>query len=268
MGKSRIEDFWYKNILKNILQLSKLGRTSMKTADSGLNFDHMYRNRAKGVSAFGVFVDRILLNLPSVKVTRNRKEIIIKILRNEILNNLVLKRKTKILDIASGPARYLVELISQFDQNEIEVLCIDKDKRSLNFGKVLAGKTPMRYAKADIFKTHHLKRLGKKIQWAPNIILCSGLFEYKEDDFVEAILKDVNVNIERGGLFIFISLATNPTRKLMSRLGCTAEGKAWDLIYRNPERFREWIINLGFRDVIISLDRWGMYEFCTCRKVC
>lgn len=263
-----LENLWYNSILKNILSLSKLGRTSMKgNADSGLNFDHMYRNNPKGITTFGKFIDRLLLNLPSVRATRNRKAIIIKILRNEILNNLILKRKTRILDIASGPARYLVELVNEFNQDDIEVLCIDKDRRSLNFGKILAGSRPIRFAKVNILKTRHLQRLGKKIRWIPNIMLCSGLFEYKKDRFVDKIMKEVSKNIDRGGLFIFISQASNPAKKIMGKLGRTSEGKKWELIYRDPEYFRKWVLNLGFRDVIISVDRWGMYEFCTCRKI-
>ena len=265
--KSKLEEFWYQHIIRNIISLSKLGRASMRgDADSGLNFDYMYRNRPRGITAFGKFVDRVLLNLPSVKATRRRKEIIIKILKNEIENNLVLKRKSKILDIASGPARYLVELISEYSQDDIEVLCIDKDRKSLNFGRILAGSKPVRYTKADVLKTKHLKRLGKKISWIPNIIICSGLFEYKDDGFVKRVLKEVYENINNDGLFIFISQVDNPTKNLMSKLGSTSEGRRWELIYREPEIFRRWVLDLGFRNVIISVDIWGMYEFCTCRK--
>ena len=265
--KEKIENFWYQRILKNIILLSKLGRTSIKgAADSGLNFDHMYRNKPKGVNAFGKFVDRLLLNLPSVKATRNRKQIIIKILENEISNNLILNKKSRIVDIASGPARYLSELINETNQDDIEVLCIDKDRRSLNFGKILASTKPIRFVKADVLKTKHLQRLSKKIFWHPNIVLCSGLFEYKNDEFVLKVLKQVYENIEKGGLFILISQTDNPSRKLMGKLGTTSNGKRWELIYRDPDQLRRWVLGLGFRDVIISVDRWGMYEFCTCRK--
>lgn len=265
--KSGLDKFWYNKIIKNLLSLSKLGRTSIKgNADSGLNFDHMYRNNPKGVTAFGKFVDRLLLNLPSVRATRHRKQIIIKILKNEIANNFILDKKSRIIDIASGPARYLVELINDSNQNNIEVLCIDKDRRSLNFGKILAGAKPIRYTKADILKTRHLRKLGERIFWKPNIILCSGLFEYRDDFFVKKVLREVLESIDSDGLFIFISQADNPSKKLMGKVGTTSEGKSWDLIYRNPEQLRGWLLDVGFRDVIISLDRWGMYEFCTCRK--
>ncbi|MFA6321111.1 MAG: class I SAM-dependent methyltransferase family protein [Candidatus Omnitrophota bacterium] len=146
---AKIEDFLYKKVIKNILMLSKLGRASVSgKADSGLNFDHMYRRKPKGITAFGKFVDSIVLNLPSVQATRNRKDIIIKILENEIANNMLENKKTRIVDIASGPARYLTEIINSYNQDKIEVLCLDRDQRSINFGKALALNKPMRYAKA------------------------------------------------------------------------------------------------------------------------
>lgn len=265
--KTNLEHFWYRVILKNLLSLSKLGRTSIKGyADSGLNFDHMYLNEPVGVTPFGRFVDRVLLNLPSVKATRSRKEIIVKIIQNDIANNLLAGRKTKILDVASGPARYLVELLSHYDQKNIEILCIDKDRKALDFGKILAGDKPIRYAKADVEKTGHLKRLSHKLSWRPNIILISGLFEYKEDSFVKNILNEVYDNIDNDSLFIFISQVDNPSKKLMSQICITTEGKSWELIYRKPEIFRKWLFDCGFKNIIISVDKWGMYEFCTCRK--
>ena len=265
--KSKLEHFWYRTILKNIISLSKLGRTSISgEADSGLNFDYMYRNDPGGVTAFGRFVDKLLLNLPSVKATRNRKEIIIKIIQNEIANNLVLNNKTRILDIASGPARYLVELINNSNQDNIDVLCIDKDRKSLNFGKVLAGRKPIRYAKADVLDTRHLKRLSRMISWKPNIVLISGLFEYKNDAFVKKISKEVYDNLDYDGLFIFISQVDNSSKKLMQEVCLTSEGKSWELIYRKPDVFRRWLLEFGFKNVIVSVDKWGMYEFCTCRK--
>jgi len=226
----------------------------------------MYRNKPKGITSFGKFIDKLLLNLPSVKATRDRKNIIVKILQNEIANNLMLEKKTRILDIASGPARYLVELLDSYRQKNIEVLCLDRDKRSLKFGKILAGGRPIRYAKIDVFKPNHLKYLSKKISWRPNIILTSGLFEYLEDSSVRDTLREVFNNIDKEGLFIFISQVDNPSKKLMSKICKTSEGKSWELIYRNPETFRRWLLDIGFKNVIVSIDSWGMYEFCTCKK--
>lgn len=265
--KNRFEDFFYKKIVRPILLLSKLGRTSVfGNADSGLNFDHMYRKKPKGITVFGKFVDKVLLNLPSVEATRHRKDIIIKILQNEIANNIVEGKKTKIVDIASGPARYVTELITNSNQEEIEVLCLDRDRRSLNFGKVLAGKKPIRYARADVSKTEKLSKLSKRVSWEPNVVISSGLFEYLDDNVVKKILKDIYENLEKGGIIVFITQKSNPSKKLMSKVCHTQDGSSWELIYRDPEKIRIWLIESGFKAVLVSVDSWGMYEFCTGRK--
>lgn len=262
-----VEDFFYKKIIKNIIALSKLGRASISgKADSGLNFDHMYRRKPKGITSFGKFVDSILLNLPSVKATRNRKDIIIGMLENEIANNIIENKKTRIVDIASGPARYLTEMINHYNQDKIEVLCLDRDRRSLNFGKILSTNKPMRYAKANVFKLGHLKKLSDRIAWKPNIVISSGLFEYLDDDDVKKILDDVYKNIENGGLFIFATQRDNPSKKLMEKVCKMQSGNAWKLIYRDPLDLRRWIIEAGFKNPIVSIDKWNMYEFCMGRK--
>ncbi|MBL7197599.1 MAG: class I SAM-dependent methyltransferase family protein [Candidatus Omnitrophica bacterium] len=263
----KIEDFIYQKIIKKGLALSKLGRASISgKADTGLNFDHMYKRQPQGLSPVGKFIDKVLLNLPSVKATRHRKDIIIKILQNEIENNIVLDKKTKVLDLASGPARYLVELISEHNQDNIEILCLDADRSSLNFGKMLIGRKPVRYTKANIFSLNHLKKLSKKVKWIPNIVISSGFFVYLEDDKVISILQDIHRHVDNDSLLIFTSQVDNPSKKLMEKLGKASSGKPWALYYRKPDQLRKWMLDIGFRDVIISVDQWGMYEFCTGRK--
>ena len=106
MALAGVEDIFYKKIIRPIMYKSTLGKNSIDGfADTGFNFEYMYKNVPSGDGVVGRFVDRILLNLPAVQATRNRKETIKKILRREVLHNSRHNKKTRILDIASGPAR-------------------------------------------------------------------------------------------------------------------------------------------------------------------
>ena len=58
----------------------------------------MYRNKPKGINFFGKLLDSILLSLPSVKATRVKKKIIIKILQNEVANNIILDCQGYLID--------------------------------------------------------------------------------------------------------------------------------------------------------------------------
>lgn len=264
----KIEDFIYKVVIKNILLLSRLGRNSISGwADTGLNFDHMYKNKPEGRFLIGRFIDRVLLNLPAVKATRNRKTNILKILYNEIENNRLVGKKTKILDIASGPSRYLNELISDENKGYIEGVCLDRDANSLKEGRGLARDKPIRYIRADVFKLDHLVRFSKGISWEPNIVIVSGLYVYVEDGLVKKSLKDIFSCLERDGLVIFCSQLDNPSKKLMGKVCTTHVGKSWKLYYRTPRQLRRLMIEIGYKYNIISLDPIGMYELCTGRKV-
>lgn len=257
-----------KNIISGLFSSSKLGSSTVGgRADSGLNIDHMYRGKPKGASIFGRMLDSILLNLPSVKATRVKKGIIIKILQNEVANNVLLCKKTRILDLASGPARYLVDLVDDRNGTNIEALCLDSDKRSINYGKILAHKKPIRYAKVNVFRLGALTRFSKKVSWVPNVVMATGFFEMQNDDVVKSFLRDIYNHMEKGGLILFTGQADNPSKKLMKTVGRTQSGKAWELFLRSPETLRKWLLDAGFRDVIISLDLIGMYEYCTGRKI-
>ncbi len=265
---SSIEDLFYSRIVKPVIFTSRLGRRSMfGYADSGLNFDHIYGNKAKGYNRFGKAVDRILLNLPACKATRYRKERIIKILDEEIKKNISRGKKTRIVDLASGPARYLVDLMTDDLKNQAEALCLDIDLHSLNYGKKIAGSRPILYKKSNILKIgSHYKRFSINKRWHPNIVIASGFYEYIDDELANAALRLINGFLEPGGLLLLITQRDSPNRKLIEKVGLTKSGKKWVLFYREPELIKQWIREAGYKNIGIEVDPWRMYVFYTARK--
>lgn len=267
--RKTLEDFFYNRIIRNLLFTSRLGRKSMMGyADSGINFDYIYRNAPSGYNRIGKTVDRILLNLPAAKATRNRKNKIIGILKDEVENNKRLDRKTKIVDLASGPASYLIELISDYNKDYVEILCLDLDHRALALGKRRSQNKPILYKKANVLRFNpHYKRISEKHSWKPNLVLISGLYEYQEDKIVIESLKYINENLEDNGLLFLITQIGNPNRKLIEKLGVTKSGKPWLLFYRDPSTLNRFIEESGFGEISIEIDKWKMYAFCMARKL-
>ncbi|OGW84329.1 MAG: hypothetical protein A2987_05545 [Omnitrophica bacterium RIFCSPLOWO2_01_FULL_45_10] len=260
-------DFIYKKLLKPVFKASKLGnRITKGEADSGLNLDHMYLGCARGIGKFGNFIDGVLLNFPSVKATRKKRAILIKVLSNEVANNVINNKTSRIVDLASGPSRYLIDLVTKFYQHNVEVLCIDNDKFSVNFGRRITHNKPIRYTKANIFKLETLKRFSKNVKWIPNIIVITGFFETHDNNIMRKILSEIFTNLAEGGLVLFTSQMDNPSKVLMEKIGKTRNGSPWLLYFRKPDELRRSLIEIGFKDVIISIDEWGIYEYCTGRK--
>ncbi|OGW89287.1 MAG: hypothetical protein A3G33_02740 [Omnitrophica bacterium RIFCSPLOWO2_12_FULL_44_17] len=271
--KQQIDDFVYKKIIRSLLLTSCFGRKSvLGRSESGVNFEYMYDNKSHGYTWLGKLVDRILLNLPAVKATRNRKDSILKILKNEIKDNIIREIHTKIVDIGSGGARYIRELKDDPDLEKYEAVCVDYDSESVSLAKGLIKphpelKSSLRFLKADAFKLNHLEEFAKKIKWTPNVIIASGFIYYLDDGVVKKVLSEIYRQLAPNGLLIMSNIKQSPSQKLMERV-CTMQGsRPWVVYYRDPEVLRTWLMDVGFQFVVIGEDAWGMYNICTARKV-
>lgn len=266
-----IENFIYRVVLKNVLKLSRLGHGFIVSgAESGENFEHIYNNKPKGAYFIGKYLDKILLDLPSVQATRNRKEDIKKIIWNEIENNKMKGRKTRVLDLASGGARYLRELKDEHLRGDVETLCIDKDSKCVRLGRNLASAENLknlRFVCSDIFSLDQLKRLAKKSGWVPNVINSSGLFIYFDDHIVKRVLSEIYAALPNEGVVIFQSYEKLTSRKLMRKTSSTSKGSQWTLYYRKPEYWRTLLHEIGYKQVFIFRDQWLMNNVCFARKI-
>lgn len=269
--KTAIEDFFYKKVIRNILMLSNFGRRSvLGEAASGYNFDYMYENKPHGFLGIGYLIDKMLLNLPAVQATRLRRVNIVKIVSNEIENHRLQGKTTKILDLACGAGRYLSDIVKIFSKNKIEIVGIDYDNKSLKLAKNLSekegiSKEQIRFVKGNVFRLSILKKLGKRVDWRPNIVIASGLTVYIDDDEVINMLKQIYEGLAYDGCILIDSQESNPSRKLMEKVLKTKQG-AWILYYRSPAQWRHWLHKFGFRDIVISCDQWKMYNLCSARK--
>ncbi len=262
-----IENFIYQKILKKLISKSKIGDTSIKSrADSGVNFDHIYKNVPEGQSVLGKYVDKILLKLPAAEASRQRKENLVKAVRSIITKNHSRGMKTRIVDLGSGPARYLLEAIGDDLAQHVEAICIDSDRECVKLGRNLSRGKNIRYIRGNVFKTMHLHRLSMKLQWIPNLVIASGLIYYFDDHETKQILKSVYTVLDAGGIFLFSNMVFNPNSKLIGKLFTTHEGTPWIPIARSPTIIRRWLTETMFKDDISTLDRWGMYALFMAQK--
>lgn len=265
-----LDNFLYKVVIKNILKTSKLGYGTVVTgAESGVNFEHIYDNRPEGKFIIGKYIDKILLNLPAVHATRGRKEDIKRVLWNEIHNNKLLNRKTRVLDLASGGARYLRELAEEHRSGDVESVGLDKDFKCIQLGRTLVEKEKLkniRFVKGDLFKLGHLQNFSSKVGWAPNVVIASGLFIYFNNQIVEKVVREIYDLLPKDGLLVFSSYERLNTKKLMRKTMATSSGEEWTLYYRKPDYWRSFLYETGFREIFIFKDQWQMNNICTARK--
>lgn len=264
------DNFFYKKILKNLLRVSTLGRGFVVTgAEAGTNFEYIYDNDPSGKFLIGKYVDKALLNLPSVQATRQRKDEIKAIVWNEIQNNKMKGMKTKVLDLASGGARYLRELKEDHMNGFVESVCVDRDRKCILMGEELLMKekvSGIRFLQGDVFKSQKLKTLSEKMAWQPNIVIASGLFIYFDNATVEKIISEIHKILSPKGVLIFTSYENIRSRKLMRKTMATSDGNRWILYYRKPDYWRNILYATNFENVFVSRDKWLMNNVCFARK--
>jgi len=249
----------YYSLLRRVIETSKLGRNCIEGfAETGYNFDHMYTANPQGEGSFGRFVDKVLLNLPAAKATRGRKETI-KGLVKEVLSERQGMPIT-IVDLASGPSRYLLEAVEEADINgDYHLSLVDRDSRSLQLAEQLAKEKniccSLEFLQGDATDTRLLGRLK-----TPDLIIASGLYVYIPDDKqVEQSLRDISQIAAIDGRLIVDNQISNPSEKLMERLGKTTSGEAWKLAYRSEGRMKS-IVSKYFSIMNSTIDQWNMYH--------
>ncbi len=252
--------------IKFAFNLSYVGRRVISgKADSGVTFDHIYLNRSKGYYVIGKLIDRILLNLPSLKATRGRWTYI----SDEILR--ISERvspkggNVNIVDLASGVSRYLIDLTEKTTRFQFQCLCLDKDWEALTIGKRISG-NHFRYCRTDLFAARKLIKFGMRRGWRPNIAITSGLVEYLNDQALASLLNELHPILTDRGYLVLSSQISNPSRWLMESICKTSQGKPWTLFYREPEAIREILENCGFSVEKVHVDVLKMYSILTARK--
>ena len=262
------ENFLYQKLLRPIVFGSRLGRKVIfGHVGRGSFVDYVYKSKGSGYTRLGALVDAVLLRLPAAKATRRKMEQICGMLQDEIERNLKANRMTKIVDIGSGPARYLVEVTRGKRKEELQAICLDIDKTSLKYGRRIGKDCPVEYRFGDLKKMVHYRRLSERIGWRPNIAVVATSFDFVDDGAVRKSLEEIYKCLEPGGILLVVSQADNPSRSLLENL--TLFHKRQNLLtrYRKPPVIKRWMTEAGFKNISIRLDKWGMYSFCRGVKI-
>ncbi|HFQ61671.1 MAG TPA: alpha/beta fold hydrolase, partial [Epsilonproteobacteria bacterium] len=89
--------------------------------DSGVTLDYVYKNEPSGVTWLGKMIDKNYLESIGWKGIRQRKVNMIAATKEKIKLLQEKGEKVRILDIAGGPARYLIEIAEAYPEIEIQV---------------------------------------------------------------------------------------------------------------------------------------------------
>lgn len=234
--------------------------------DSGQMMDYIYENRAQGQYLIGPIIDRIYLEAIGCKALRGRRAALTALLVSEIEANRKKGIPTRILDVAGGPGRYLLDALKQAGNRDVSAVCRDLDEEGLRRGRALAkslGVANIRYEAGNALDAQSLATVSPR----PNLVVASGFYEILlDDELIKKSMRRIYGLLEPGGAIIFTTQVRHPQLAIIANVLVTREGKPWIMKLRSNETTEGWARETGFRDLRTTMEPMGLYALTLDRK--
>ena len=235
--------------------------------DSGVTLDYVYKNQPGGTSPLGRLIDDNYLNSIGWQGIRQRKVNMEKLLRTAIIKLDTENKPVRIVDIAAGPGRYILDTIKEFPDTPISATLRDYKQVNIEEGKKIAKELNLEnvhYQPGDAFSKQELANLSPK----PTLAIISGLYElFPENTQIIQSLEGISVAVEKGGYLIYTNQPWHPQVEYIARVLQNREGDPWIMRRRTQEEMDELVTNAGFKKLAMEIDRWGIFTVSLAQKI-
>jgi alpha-beta hydrolase superfamily lysophospholipase/SAM-dependent methyltransferase len=253
--------------LKTIPRLSQGVRLGWRTGfDSGQSLDHIYQNRATGLTPLGRMIDRIYLSAIGWRGIRIRKANLERLLGETIELLSRSNKPVRVVDIASGPGRYVLDVLAKFAPGEVSALLRDHSAEARAAGARMAqekGLTNVTFEDGDAFDFDSLAHLSPR----PDVAIVSGLFElFPDNDKVLTALRGLAESISNDGRLIYTNQPWHPQIEMIARVLINRDGKPWIMRRRTTAEMDQLVRAAGFEKTDMAIDRYGIFTVSVARK--
>lgn len=234
--------------------------------DSGRSLDYVYENRPQGSSRLGQFIDANYLNSIGWRGIRQRKVNLEKALRELIETLHAEGQPVRILDVAAGAGRYVLETMRALPAIPISATLRDNQQENVDAAGALAeefGLANVSIGAGDAFDRLALAAFAPRA----TIGIVSGLYElFPSNDVVAESLGGLAEAIEPGGYLIYTNQPWHPQLEFIARVLRNREGKRWIMRRRSTGEIDELVRAAGFEKCAMEIDRWGMFSVAVARR--
>ncbi|MDP3816629.1 bifunctional alpha/beta hydrolase/class I SAM-dependent methyltransferase [Pseudomonas sp.] len=237
--------------------------------DSGSTLDYVYRNQPAGTSALGRMIDQNYLNSIGWRGIRQRKLHAEELLRLAMGKLREQGSAVRILDIAAGHGRYILEALEGVEQQPDSILLRDYSDINVRDGAALIEQKGLgaiaRFVKGDAFDRNDLAALNPK----PTLAVVSGLYElFGSNQMVGDSLAGLAAAVEKGGYLVYTGQPWHPQLELIARaLTSHRGGEAWVMRRRSQAEMDQLVEAAGFRKLTQRIDEWGIFSVSLAQRV-
>ena len=237
--------------------------------DSGSTLDYVYRNRPTGLGPLGRLIDRQYLNSIGWRGIRQRKVHLEELLKNTITRLGEQNRPVRILDIAAGHGRYVLEAVEQSAAKPDAIVLRDFSDINVRDGNRLIDEKGLRsicrFDQGDAFDRQSVAAVSPR----PTLGIVSGLYElFPDNDAVRRSLAGMADAIEPGGYLLYTGQPWHPQLELIARaLTSHRGGQAWVMRRRTQCEMDQLVAEAGFEKIEQRIDEWGIFTVSLARRI-
>jgi alpha-beta hydrolase superfamily lysophospholipase/phosphatidylglycerophosphate synthase len=240
--------------------------------DSGSTLDYVYRNQPAGRFGIGRLIDRNYLDAIGWRGIRQRKLSVEELIGEAIRRLREAGEPVRIVDIAAGHGRYVLDAIAAQSGGVAavgDILLRDYSDINVEQGCALILSRGMehaaRFEKGDAFDAESLAALDP----APTLAVVSGLYElFGDNDMVGRSLGGLGRAVRPGGYLVYTGQPWHPQLEFIARaLTSHRAGTAWVMRRRSQAELDELVRNAGFEKISQRIDQWGIFTVSLARRV-
>ncbi|MDS4042931.1 MAG: bifunctional alpha/beta hydrolase/class I SAM-dependent methyltransferase [Candidatus Competibacter sp.] len=244
----------------------KLGVTT--GFDSGATLDYVYRDRTEGVGVLGRAIDRNYLNAIGWRGIRLRKTHLEKLLRRAMTDLRVADKPVRIVDIAAGHGRYVLDAAREHPDVPATGLLRDFSEANVAAGRRLIAEYGLHdrftFDRGDAFDRAGLAALSR----TATIGIVSGLYElFPENGPVRASLAGLAEAVVPDGYLIYTGQPWHPQIEFIARvLTSHRDGRPWVMRRRTQQEMDQLVAEAGFEKIAQETDPWGIFTVSLARR--
>ncbi len=236
--------------------------------DSGASLDYIYRNVAQGAWGLGRGIDRLYLDAPGWRGIRVRRLHLQRLLTEAIDATQQQGRTVRILDVAAGHGRYVLDVVQSRKSNvealELRDYCpwnVRRGEQEIQ-RRGLSGVACCQ--QHDAFRRESY--LG--MEASSSIAIVSGLFElFPDNQPVCDALAGIASCVQAGGFLLYTGQPWHPQLEFIARTLPNHRGQAWVMRRRTQAELDQLVASAGFRKLQQLTDRWGMFTVSIAERV-
>ncbi|WP_122490935.1 bifunctional alpha/beta hydrolase/class I SAM-dependent methyltransferase [Pseudomonas viridiflava] len=237
--------------------------------DSGSTLDYVYRNKPTGTGALGRMIDKNYLESIGWRGIRQRKLHAEELLRLAMAHLRNQGKPVRIVDIAAGHGRYILESLHGVEPLPESILLRDYSDINVRDGSLLIEQKDLedvaRFVKGDAFDRADLAALDPK----PTLAVVSGLYElFASNQMVGDSLAGLAAAVEPGGYLVYTGQPWHPQLELIARaLTSHRQGQAWVMRRRSQSEMDQLVEAAGFRKITQRVDEWGIFTVSLAQRI-